>query len=275
MWCYANEISLATVIGSTGHMLGIGVGYLVPIFIVDHSETHQNDVTNSTLDINSVPDRKLQLTFLYAFTSSISLLVLIVMAFLFQRDPSTQPTIAERRRSIHIERRKSSALEKLILTSVNGENWAEISLARIQASKMQRFIMEMKVFWQEIRSICSNQNWRKLLASFFLINGCIEAFQIEAVFMIRKVLSGTYDEVNLKVSIILASLWTSKLLSSWIAGFMADRFHNFKKLGLGAGLENCFPLYLDHRKTAYDMRRMICRISYATHHIADNFIPEK
>ena len=75
--------------------------------------------------------------------------------------------------------------------------------------------------------------------------------------MIRKVLSGTYDEVNLKVSIILASLWTSKLLSSWIAGFMADRFHNFKKLGLGAGLENYFPSYL------------------TTHHIAGNFISGK
>ena len=49
----------------------------------------------------------------------------------------------------------------------------------------------------------------------------------------KSVLSGTTDKVNEKVGIILTTLWISKLFSSWIAGFIADRFHNFKKLGLG------------------------------------------
>ena len=41
------------------------------------------------------------------------------------------------------------------------------------------------------------------------------------------------DKVNVQVGVILTALWISKLVSSWIAGFIADRFHNFKKLGLG------------------------------------------
>ena len=48
MWCFANEISLATVIGSTGIMLGTGLGFLMPIFIVKSSVIHQNDVMNLT-----------------------------------------------------------------------------------------------------------------------------------------------------------------------------------------------------------------------------------
>ena len=72
-----------------------------------------------------------------------------------------------------------------------------------------------------------------MLASFVLINGCIEAFQIEAIFMIRNVLSGSPDKIHLQVSVILCALWISKLASSLIAGLIADRFHNFKKLGLG------------------------------------------
>ena len=53
------------------------------------------------------------------------------------------------------------------------------------------------------------------------------------VFIIKSVLSGPIDKINILVGVILTALWISKLVSSWIAGFIADRFHNFKKLGLG------------------------------------------
>lgn len=100
-------------------------------------------------------------------------------------------------------------------------------------SKQKRFFCDLKIFWDEIKSIFCNANWRLLLGSFVLINGCIEAFQIEAIFMIRNVLSGSPDKIHLQVSLVLCALWISKLASSLIAGLIADRFHNFKKLGLG------------------------------------------
>ena len=51
MWCKSNEISFATVIGSTGFMLGSGLGYLLPLFVVKGTDsgifTDANDVVNS------------------------------------------------------------------------------------------------------------------------------------------------------------------------------------------------------------------------------------
>ena len=226
MWCYADEISLATVIGSTGHMLGTGLGFLVPIFIVQ-PVTHQNDVmnsTNATFEIDT--EIKSQLTNLYSMTTGISAFVLLIMVFLYHHDPETPPTVAERKRSLHVSRRASSIFEASDFESLDGR-------FTNPPSKMKRFSCDLKIFWQEIQSIFRNKNWRLLLGSFTLINGCIEAFQIEAVFIIRNILSGSPQKVNLQVSVILTALWISKLFSSWIAGFIADRFHNFKKLGLG------------------------------------------
>ena len=232
MWCYADEISLATVIGSTGHMLGTGLGFLVPIFIVQPTVTHENDVMNSTKATfeNDVKMRS-QLTILYSMTTGISAFVLILMIFLYRHDPETPPTVAERKRSIHVSRRASSIFEASDFESLDDR------LSK-PPSKMKTFSFDLKIFWEEIKSIFRNKNWRLLLGSFTLINGCIEAFQIEAVFIIRNILSGSPEKVNLQVSVILTALWISKLFSSWIAGFIADRFHNFKKLGLGMNFEN-------------------------------------
>ena len=216
MWCYANEISLATVIGSTGYMLGTGLGFLVPIFIVKSPVVHKIEVMNSSDQYHE--DKEIlrsQLTALYSMTSGISAFVLITMILLYRNDPETPPSVAERKRSIHVASRRQSQLPSQ------------------SPSKMKRFCYDLKVFLVEIKSIFRNGNWRLLLGSYTLINGCIEAFQIEAVFMIRNILNGSPDQVNLKVSIILTALWISKLFSSWIAGFIADRFHNFKKIGLG------------------------------------------
>ena len=152
-------------------------------------------------------------------TVGISACVLIIMIFLYRNDPETSPTVAEQKRSIHVALRRSKIFES--------EDSSQ------SPSKLKRFDCEFKVFWGEIKAIFRNGNWRLLLGSYTMINGCIEAFQIEAVFMIRNILSGSPDQVNLKVSIILTALWISKLFSSWIAGFIADRFHNFKKISLG------------------------------------------
>ena len=232
MWCYADEISLATVIGSTGHMLGTGLGFLVPIFIVQPTVTHENDVMNSTKPTleNDVKMRS-QLTILYSMTTGISAFVLILMIFLYRHDPETPPTVAERKRSIHVSRRASSIFEASDFESLDDR------LSK-PPSNMKTFSFDLKIFWEEIKSIFRNKNWRLLLGSFTLINGCIEAFQIEAVFIIRNILIGSPEKVNLQVSVILTALWISKLFSSWIAGFIADRFHNFKKLGLGMDFKN-------------------------------------
>ena len=47
MWCKSNEISFGTVIGSTGFMLGSGLGYLVPLFIVKDTPSLANDDYNN------------------------------------------------------------------------------------------------------------------------------------------------------------------------------------------------------------------------------------
>lgn len=52
MWCKSNEISFATVIGSTGFMLGSGLGYLLPLFFVKETDfglsiTASNDVNGN------------------------------------------------------------------------------------------------------------------------------------------------------------------------------------------------------------------------------------
>ena len=232
MWCYADEISLATVIGSTGHMLGKGLGFLVPIFIVQPTVSHGNGAMNSTKATfkNDVKMRS-QLTLLYSVTTGISAFVLILMIFLYRHDPETPPTVAERKRSIHVSLRASSIFEASDFGSLDDR-------PPKPPSKMKKFSFDLKIFWEEIQSIFRNKNWRLLLGSFTLINGCIEAFQIEAVFIIRNILSGSPEKVNLQVSVILTALWISKLFSSWIAGFIADRFHNFKKLGLGIDFKN-------------------------------------
>ena len=232
MWCYADEISLATVIGSTGHMLGTGLGFLLPIFIVQPTVTYENEVMNSTKQTfeNDMKMRS-QLTVLYSITTGISALVLIIMVFLYRHDPETPPTVAERKRSIHVSRRASSIFEASDFESLDGR-------PQKHPSKMKNFSCDLKIFWEEIQSIFRNKNWRLLIGSFTLINGCIEAFQIEAVFIIRNILSGSPEQVNLQVGVILTALWISKLFSSWIAGFIADGFHNFKKLGLGIDNKN-------------------------------------
>lgn len=122
MWCYANEISLATVIGSTGHMLGTGLGFLVPIFIVQPTLTHENDVMNSTrATFENDTEIKSQLTTLYSMTTGISALVIIIMVFL-RHDPETPPTVAERKRSLHVSRRASSIFEVSDFESLDGRS---------------------------------------------------------------------------------------------------------------------------------------------------------
>ena len=184
MWCYADEISLATVIGSTGHMLGTGLGFLLPIFIVQPTVTYENEVMNSTKQTfeNDMKMRS-QLTVLYSITTGISALVLIIMVFLYRHDPETPPTVAERKRSIHVSRRASSIFEASDFESLDGR-------PQKHPSKMKNFSCDLKIFWEEIQSIFRNKNWRLLIGSFTLINGCIEAFQIEAISLSETFLVG-------------------------------------------------------------------------------------
>ena len=52
MWCKSNEISFATVIGSTGFMLGSGLGYLLPLFIVKTTDPGLSTDTNNVVNNN-------------------------------------------------------------------------------------------------------------------------------------------------------------------------------------------------------------------------------
>ena len=137
MWCYANEISLATVIGSTGYMLGTGLGFLIPIFIVESPVIHGNDVNSSTNQFHEHKGiMRSQLTALYSMTVGISACVLIIMIFLYRNDSETSPTVAEQKRSIHVALRRSKIFES--------EDSSQLP------SKLKRFDCEFKVFWGEI-----------------------------------------------------------------------------------------------------------------------------
>ena len=59
------------------------------------------------------------------------------------------------------------------------------------------------------------------------------AFEIQAVFIIRVFSNKNTDQVNLNIGILLMTYGVAKILGSWLGGIIADRYHNFKKLGLG------------------------------------------
>ena len=61
------------------------------------------------------------------------------------------------------------------------------------------------------------------------------AFEIQAVFIIRSFSNKDQDKVNLNIGILLMTYGVAKIIGSWLGGVIADRFHNFKKLGLGFG----------------------------------------
>ena len=181
MWCYAHEISLATVIGSTGIMLGTGLGFLVPIFIIQ--VPHQNDVMDLMPENYDIVIIKNQLTVLYSISTGISAFILLTMLCLYRHDPDTPPTNAERKRSLHVSRRQSSIFEGAFTGAaiIGGAFTGSVphSPTIFPQSKMTRFRCDLKIFWEETKSIGLNRNWRLLLGSFTLINGCIEAFQVE------------------------------------------------------------------------------------------------
>ena len=163
MWCNANEISLATVIGSTSYMLGTGLGFLIPIFIVESPVIHENEVNSSINEFHDKGIMRSQLTVLYSMTVGISTCVLIIMIVLYRNDPETSPTVAERKRSIHVTLRRSLIFENDDLSQ--------------SPSKLKRFYCEFKVFWEEIKAILRNGNWRLLLGSYTLINECTMVLQ--------------------------------------------------------------------------------------------------
>ena len=119
---------------------------------------HQNDIMNLTDWSDNAKVTRSQLTILLSITTSIATVILFIMIVLYRHDPVTPPTIAEQKRSLHVTRRQFSIFEGSIRKS---------------------FLCDLKIFWEEIKSIFKNRNWRLLLGSFTLINGCIEAFQIE------------------------------------------------------------------------------------------------
>lgn len=53
IWCKSNEISFATVIGSTGFMLGSGLGYLLPLFIVKGTDPGLSTDANNNVNKES------------------------------------------------------------------------------------------------------------------------------------------------------------------------------------------------------------------------------
>ena len=119
---------------------------------------HQNDIMNLTDWSDNAKVTRSQLTILLSITTSIATVILFIMIVLYRHDPVTPPTIAEQKRSLHVTQRQFSIFEGSIRKS---------------------FLCDLKIFWEEIKSIFKNRNWRLLLGSFTLINGCIEAFQIE------------------------------------------------------------------------------------------------
>ena len=122
-------------------------------------------------------------------------------------------------RSIHVSKRASA-----ISNSTQIENDAVETLTCKES---------LTIFWTEIQRIFRNPNWRLLASSYSLMNGCIMAFEIQAVFIIRMFSMKDPNQVNLNIGILLMTYGVAKIIGSWFGGIIADKFHNFKKLGLG------------------------------------------
>ena len=168
-----------------------------------------------------------------SISTVVSLVTLLTLIALYPNDPTSKPSNAEMIRSIHVSRRASliaSAINTAISTASAISSDTKIENEEIVNLTWQE---SLKIFWTEIQRIFNNPNWRLLALSYSLMNGCIMAFEIQAVFIIRMFSINDPDQVNLNIGILLMTYGVAKIIGSWLGGVIADRFHNFKKLGLG------------------------------------------
>ena len=154
-----------------------------------------------------------------SISTAVSLLTLLTLIALYPNDPTSKPSNAEMIRSIHVSKRASAISNdtKIENDGVETLTWKE----------------SLTIFWTEIQRIFRNPNLRLLASSYSLMNGCIMAFEIQAVFIIRIFSMKDPDQVNLNIGILLMTYGVAKIIGSWLGGVIADKFHNFKKLGLG------------------------------------------
>ena len=155
-----------------------------------------------------------------SISTAVSLATLLTLIALYPNDPTSKPSNAEMIRSIHVSKRASA-----ISADTKIENEETLNLTWQES---------LTIFWTEIKRIFRNPNWRLLASSYSLMNGCIMAFEIQAVFIIRMFSMKDPDQVNFNIGILLMTYGIAKIIGSWLGGVIADRFHNFKKLGLGS-----------------------------------------
>ena len=114
-------------------------------------------------------------------------MTLLTLIALYPNDPTSKPSNAEMIRSIHVSKRASAISNDTKIENDGGETltWKE----------------SLTIFWTEIQRIFRNPNWRLLASSYSLMNGCIMAFEIQAVFIIRMFSMKDQDQVNLNIGI--------------------------------------------------------------------------
>ena len=104
LWCLKNEIALASALAIAGSALGMGIGYVIPSLIVSDSHLNATDCDNC-INVVAVMGSKHneslrnQILILVSISTGISILNLLGMLLVYDRDPELAPNKAERRRS--------------------------------------------------------------------------------------------------------------------------------------------------------------------------------
>ena len=100
---------MATAIGSTGDLFGLAIGFIVPPFIVKTQDSSlqaaaENTTVETAVDRNDhqsvMKETQMQLLILFAISTSVSLLNLVALLIVYDKDPEIDeiPNLAERQR---------------------------------------------------------------------------------------------------------------------------------------------------------------------------------
>lgn len=147
----------------------MGLGYVVPSLIVTdfnlnatHCSNCINDVTNQSGESSML---KNQLLILVSISTGISILNLVGMVIIYDRDPEQAANKAERRRSsIFTELVRSSIMTQLSID----QNVAPVKptfLSRSSSQQSMIKIIKLKNYVKSVKNILTNKNCRYMVVS--------------------------------------------------------------------------------------------------------------
>ena len=166
-----NEIALASALAIAGNALGMGLGYVVPSLIVTdfnqnaiHCDKCINDVTNQS--VRDTSTLKNQLLILVSISTGISILNLVGMVIIYDRDPEQAANKAERKRSsICAELVRSSIMTQLSIDRDVAPVKPTFLSQRRDSQQSMIKIIKLKNYVKSVKNILTNKNCRYMVIS--------------------------------------------------------------------------------------------------------------